>query len=146
ANRTLNKSASVPHIGSPAVRLEIFADYVPLIPSRRIGRGEADWPWYAMNEAVVQRLNEQREGDSKVRLLKFLFPHGCLCWRECPDCGKLSAYHGDQWGLDSPSLFPPPPLRAFDDGECPAWIKEEERKQREKGKVDARQCLHCHTL
>ncbi|HEV3039472.1 MAG TPA: hypothetical protein VHA33_16980 [Candidatus Angelobacter sp.] len=146
AHRDLNKSASVPHIGSPAVPLEIFTDYGPLIPSRRIEKGESDWPWYAMNEAVVQRLNEQRAGDTRVRLLKLLFPHGCLCWRECPDCGKLSAYHGDQWILESPSLFPPPPLRAFDDKECPARISEKERKQRERGKVDARQCLHCSTL
>lgn len=146
ANRELNKSASVPHIGSPAVPLQIFDDFGHLIPARRIGRGEGNWPWYAMNEAAVQRLNEQSSSDSRIRLTKFLFPHGCLCWRECPDCGKLSAYHGDQWGLDAPGLFPPPPLRAFDEGACPDGISDMERNDREKGKVDARGCLHCGTL
>jgi hypothetical protein len=146
ANRELNQSASVPHIGSPSVPLQVFNDFGHLIPARRIGKGDAGWPWYAMNEAAVQRINEQRASDFRVRLTKFLFPHGCLCWRECPDCGKLSTYHGDHWGLDARGLFPPPPLRAFDDEPCPDWIKGEERTQREKGKVDARGCLHCGTL
>jgi hypothetical protein len=145
-NRELNKSASVPHIGSPAVPLEIFHDFGHLIPARRIGKGESEWPWYPMNEAVAQRLNEPRASASRVRLIKFLFPHGCLCWRECPDCGKLSSYHGDQWALAASGLFPPPPLQAFDKGACPDWITGEERTQRDKGVVDARACLHCGTL
>lgn len=146
ANRELNKRVSVPHIGSPAVPLHIFADFGHLIPARRIGQGDGSWPWYAMNEATVQRLNEQSASDLRVRLIKFLFPHGSLCWRECPDCGKLSAYHGDQWGIDAAGLFPPPPLLAFDTRRCPARIHDSERNQRIKGKVDARRCLHCGTL
>jgi len=86
-------------------------------------------------------------GDCKVRLIKFLFPHGCLCWRECPNCGKLSTYHPDNWNLNDPRLFPPPPLWTFDDKALPDWITDEkERSQRERGKVDARKCLHCDTL
>jgi hypothetical protein len=146
ANRELNKSADVPHIGSPAVPLHLFHDFGHLIPARRIGRGEANWPWYPLNEAATQRLNEQAGGDSRVRLTKFLFPHGCLCWRECPNCGKLSAYHGDQWDLHAHSLFPPPPLRAFDTEVCPGWVTGVERDQREKGLIDVRACLHCGTL
>lgn len=146
ANRELNKNPSVPHIGSPATPLHLFHDFGHLIPARRIGRGEANWPWYPMNEAVAQRLNEQSASDSRVRLTKFLFPHGCLCWRECPDCGKLSAFHGDEWKLDDPRLFPPPPLHAFDQGTFPDWIIGDEREKRRKGEVDARTCLHCGTL
>jgi len=146
ANRELNKSAAVPHIGSPAVPLHLFHDFGHLIPARRIGRGEANWPWYPLNEAATQRLNEQAGGDCRVRLTKFLFPHGCLCWRECPNCGKLSAYHGDQWDLHAHSLFPPPPLRAFDTEVCPGWVTGVERDQREKGLIDVRGCLHCGTL
>lgn len=146
AHRDLNKASSAPHVGSPAVPLHLFHDFGHLIPARRIGKGPGDWPWYPMNEAVAQRLNEQSASDSSVRLTKFLFPHGCLCWRECPDCGKLSAYHADAWDLDAPSLFPPPPLRAFDATICPDWIPEIERLRRLSGQVDARQCLHCGTL
>jgi hypothetical protein len=146
ANRDLNKSASVPHIGSPAVPLELFHDFGYLLPARRIGKGETDWPWYPMNEAVAQRLNEPTVSASRVRLTKFLFPHGCLCWRECPDCGKLSSYHGDDWKLDDPGLFLPPPLQAFDTRVCSDRIIEKERTQRKKGMIDARACLHCGTL
>ena len=146
ANRELNKSPDVPKIGTPPVPLHLFHDFGHLIPARRIGKGEDDWPWYPLNEGAAQRLNELENGDCRVRLTKFLFPHGCLCWRECPDCGKLSAYHGDEWKLNAPGLFPPPPLRAFDRRECAPWITGAEREQREKGKVDARKCLHCGTL
>jgi hypothetical protein len=146
ANRDLNKSKDVPHLRSPRTPLHLFHDFGHLIPARRIGRGDDDWPWYPLNEGAAQRLNELKKGDQRIRLTKFLFPHGCLCWRECPDCGKLSAYHGDKWSLDSSGLFPPPPLRAFDTSPCPKWITGNEREQRTKGKIDARKCLHCGTL
>jgi ribosomal protein S27AE len=146
ANRDLNKSKDVPHLGSPRTPLHLFHDFGHLIPARRIGRGDDDWPWYPLNEGAAQRLNELKKGDQRIRLTKFLFPHGCLCWRECPDCGKLSAYHGDKWSLDSSGLFPPPPLRAFDASPCPKWVTGDEREQRTKGKIDARKCLHCGTL
>jgi hypothetical protein len=122
ANRELNHSGAVPHIESPAVPLHIYHDFGHLIPARGITRPGS--LWYPMNEAAAQRLNEQiYPSGFRVRLTKFLFPHGCLCWRECPDCGKLSAYHGDQWDLFASGLFPPPPLRAFDETPCPDWIK-----------------------
>jgi hypothetical protein len=147
AHRELNQSGAVPHIGSPAVPLHLYHDFGHLIPARGVERKEAGWPWYPLNEAAAQRLNERKYSSGyRVRLTKFLFPHGCLCWRECPDCGKLSAYHGHRWDLFADGLFPPPPLRAFEKKPCPDWIEDEERRQREKGKVDARACLHCGTL
>jgi hypothetical protein len=145
ANRELNHSPAVPHLGCPAVPLQLFHDFGHLIPARRIGRADATWPWYPLNEGAAQRLNEGAPACA-VRLTKFLLPHGCLCWRECPDCGKLSAYHGDRWSLEAHGLFPPPPLRAFDRRPCPDWIPDRERREREEGKVDARQCLHCGTI
>jgi hypothetical protein len=146
ANRTLNNDAAVPRVGSPTLPLHLFHDFGHLIPARRIEKGEDDWPWYPLNEGAAQRLNELKHGEVRIRLTKFLFPHGCLCWRECPDCGKLSAYHGDSWKLHAPGLFPPPPLRAFDTRDCADWITGDERVQRRRGKVDARKCLHCGTL
>jgi hypothetical protein len=147
ANRELNGSKRVPRIGPQRVPLHLFHDFGHLIPARRIGKPDDDWPWYPLNEGAAQRLNEiRRGGDCRVRLTKFLFPHGCLCWRECPDCGKLSAFHGDEWKLNAKGLFPPPPLRAFDKGACRNWITSDELTQRKRGKVDARKCLHCGTL
>jgi hypothetical protein len=146
ANRKLNRSGKVPHVGNPPLPLQLFHDFGHLIPARRISHGSPNWPWYPLNEATAQRLNELEKGDHRVRLTKFLFPHGSLCWRECPDCGKLSAYHGDEWKLNASGLFPPPPLLAFDRRPFPARITGEERDQRQRGKVDARKCLHCGTL
>lgn len=146
ANRDLNKSPVVPHIGSPAVPVHLYHDFGHLIPARRIGGGDANWPWYPLNEGAAQRLNEKTASSIRVRLTKFLFPHGSLCWWECPDCGKLSAYHGDQWDLYAVGLFPPPPLRAFDPTACSDRINGRERAAREAGEVDARGCLHCGTL
>ncbi|MDE0363760.1 MAG: hypothetical protein OXI74_21490, partial [Rhodospirillaceae bacterium] len=101
---------------------------------------------FPMNESAAQRLNDCHHGSSDLILLsKFLLPHGCLWWRECPSCGKLSSYQSDTWDLDSLTLIPPPPLRAF--------VKESDRTQRkkerdawEKGEVDVRECVHCETL
>lgn len=147
AHRELNRASTAPHVGSPTIPLHLYHDFGHLIPARGVERRESNWPWYPLNEAAAQRLNEQKYPSGyRVKLTKFLFPHGCLCWRECPDCGKLSAFHGDTWDLFSGSLFPPPPLQAFDRTPCNDRIAGEERKEREKGIIDARACLHCRTL
>ncbi len=147
AHRELNGDGAAPHLGSPAVPLHLYHEFGHLIPARGVERTAADWPWYPLNEAAAQRLNEEKYPSGyRVRLTKFLFPHGCLCWRECPDCGKLSAYHGDLWDLYSTGLFPPPPLQAFDRTPRPDKINGDERDARMKGAVDARACLHCGTL
>jgi hypothetical protein len=147
ANRELNQNGTAPHIGTPAEPLHIYHDFGHLIPARGIERTDAGSPWYPLNAAVAQRLNEQiYQSGYRVRLTKFLFPHGCLCWRECPNCGKLSAFHGHEWKLLASNLFPPPPLRAFDTSPCPVRIPDGERKARATGRVDARACLHCGTL
>ena len=100
-----------------------------------------------MSEAVVQRLNEVGQ---RIRVTKFLLPHGCLCWRECPNCGKLSNYCGYSWELRSPTLIPPPPLRAFvrdiDFEQARNVDGDKERRAWKRGEVDARACVHCDTL
>lgn len=157
ANRDLNNSQAVPHMGSPARPMHIFHDMGHFIPSRRIEPNTRPALWYPMNEASAQRINEEStQANQIIRLSKFLFPHGCLCWRECPDCGKLSAYHGDDWDIGSTSLIPPPPLKGFEqrhrypdilmlnDDDRAARL--DEKRHWEEGRVDARACLHCGTL
>ena len=144
ANRDLNKSRAVPHIGNPARKLEVFLDPAHSVPSDRIEKDKRQRIWHSMSEAVVQRLNEVGHG---IRVTKFLLPHGCLCWRECPNCGKLSNYWGRSWALASPTLIPPPPLRAFTPGmDIEDARTDKERKAWKKGEVDARECVHCETL
>lgn len=145
ANRELNKRPEV-LLGTDKIPVQLFHDSGHLIPSRRIEGNAANWPWYPMNEASAQRLNEADSKSSRVRLTKFLFPHGCLCWRECPDCGKLSSYYGDEWSLQSVGLFLPPPLQAFESHACPDRITGKEKEERKRGAIDARACLHCGTL
>ena len=148
ANRELNRSPMAPYVGSPARKLQVFVDLGQFAAGRRIERRcGAQEPWHQMNESAAQRLNDEDHGASqRIRIAKTLFPHGCLCWRECPDCGRVSAYMGDSWSLESPTLIPPPPLRAFaeDRGRC--IPSEEERDARARGEVDARACEHCGTL
>ena len=144
ANKELNNRPDVPHVGSPATKLQMFHDSGHFIPSRRINK---PGKWYPMNEAVAQRMNEVLSENGIVRLAKFLFPHGCVCWRECPDCGKLSSYMGDDWKLISPSLIPPPPFWSFDKTACQSSVEEAEREIRQsQGRVDARACVHCKTM
>ena len=150
ANRDLNRSADVPHIGCPASRLQVFHDLGHFVAGSRVEIREdrdSKTPWHPMNEASAQRLNDpdHRSGD-RIRISKSLFPHGCLWWRECPDCGKLSSYMGDAWEWDSPTLIPPPPLKAFvRDVEFQSRF-DEERESWDHGEVDARACVHCQTL
>lgn len=146
-HRELNNSEAVPHIGSPAVPLHLYHDFGHMIPARGISRPDSQRPWYPLNVAAAQRLNEIKYPSGyRVRLTKLLFPHGCLCWRGCPNCGKLSAYHPRSWDRYAEDLFPPPPFRAFDTKPCPDSVRDNEKQARDKGNVDARACLHCGTL
>lgn len=146
ANRDLNKSPSVPHIGCPARKLKIFHDLGHFVSSTRVQTNRLPaTPYHPMNEAAAQRLNDnEHDSGDRIRIGKFLLPHGCLWWRECPSCGKLSSYMGDEWEWDSLTLIPPPPLKAFVDTEqfCPR-PETDERKAWDEGKVDMRACVHC---
>ena len=147
ANRNLNQSPNVPHVGIPARRLQIFHDLGHFVPSTRVSRRNPETLWHPMNEPAAQRLNDPDHGASDcIRISKFLFPHGCLGWRECPNCGKLSAYSGDRWEMDSPVLIPPPPLKAFVQNLTFSHEDEKESQVCKKGGVDARACVNCKTL
>lgn len=152
ANRDANLNP--PYIGFPQVPLKIFHDFgifmaVSTIDSKKNEATETkERVWYPLNEASAQRLNDRDHNSRRVRINKFLFPHGCLCWRECPSCGKLSAYMGKEWDFFSPALIPPPPLRGFTDlaDIMIAHETDEERNAWDCGAVDARACVHCGEL
>ena len=147
ANRKLNQSPSVPHIGSPPFRLQVYHDLGHSVPSVRIGGKRRGFPRLAMTESAVQRINDPDHGATdRIRLSKFLFPHGCINWRECPDCGKLSSFLSDRWQIDSPTLFPIPPLKGFVKQSEPSPLLENEQRKFKRGEVDVRACVHCGTL
>lgn len=151
ANKECNENYP-PHVDIPRVPLAIFHDLAHFMAGSRIGDPSENKVhlWYPMNEASAQRLNDREHvTERRVRIEKFFFPHGCVCWRECPSCGKLTAYFGQKWDLDSAALIPPPPLKGF---VCwgvdslrprPGTCEEKEWKE---GKVDARACAHCDVL
>ena len=146
ANRDLNECA--PEIDS--YKLKIFHDLGHFVPGPRVeekGGRSLQTPWHPMNESSALQLNDEENGAGvRVRISKFLLPHGCLWWRECPSCGKLSSYMGNSWKFDSPTLIPPPPLKAFVQGIAFKERNERERELWGRGAVDARACIHCDTM
>lgn len=156
ANRDLNQSRSVPHVDSPARRLQVFHDLGHFVPGPRVRKGgNRAVVWQPMNVSSARQLNDLDHGAAvRIRVSKYLFPHGCLWWRECPSCGKLSCFNGDSWDLRSETLLPPPPLRAFAEGiNFDSWLEflpnggsSEERERWERGEVDARACVHCKAM
>ena len=152
ANRQLNTDLTVPYVGAPASKLQIFHDLGYIVATARvINRAKPldlfQTLWHPMNESAAARLNDPDHGATdRIRITKFLLPHGCLWWRECPSCGKLSSYMGDTWKLDSATLIPPPPLRAFTYGGQFRYRFQKEEAKWDEGEVDARACMHCQEL
>jgi len=143
-----------PHIGIPRLPLKIFHDFgifmaISTIDRKNKGNSEPkEHVWYPLNEASAQRLNDRDYCTRRVRFNKFFFPHGCLCWRECPSCGKLSSFMGKDWRIGSTALIPPPPLRGFTEQakfDIPAE-NDSEQNAWDRGAVDARSCVHCAEL
>ena len=148
ANRRLNRASDVPQVGSPACRMQLYHDLGYFVAGPRVQKDhKGSKVWQPMNISSARQLNDRNHGaEVRIRVSKFLFPHGCLWWRECPNCGKLSSYIGDAWKIDSETLLPPPPLKAFvDDIPFENWCGDE-RREWDLGKVDARACVHCQTL
>ena len=151
ANGDLNRAANVPHVGSPACRMQLYHDVGYFVAGPRVRKNHAGSKvWQPMNISGARQLNDRDHGAGvRIRVSKYLFPHGCLWWRECPNCGKLSSYIGDAWEIATKSLLPPPPLKAFA-ATIPfdSWLPEDgsERREWDRGRVDARACVHCETL
>ena len=149
ANRCLNRALNVPHVGSPARRMQLYHDLGYFVAGPRVDKEHAgNKVWQPMNISSARQLNDRKHGANlRIRVGKYLFPHGCLWWRECPNCGKLSSYIGDEWEIDSASLLPPPPLKAFvHDLPFKSWLEnDEECSKWRRGEVDARACVHCKT-
>ena len=111
ANRSLNAASNVPHIGSPAHTMKLYHELGYFVAGPRVDKKHSGSKvWQPMNISSARQLNDRTHGANlRIRVSKYLFPQGCLWWRECPNCGKLSSFIGDEWEMDSASLLPPPP-------------------------------------
>lgn len=150
ANRKRNRSVDAPHVGALRNKLQIYHDLGHFVAGPRVDKPHPGSPvWQPMNESSARQLNDPMHGANiRVRVAKYLFPHGCLWWRECPNCGKLSSYIGDGWVIDSATLLPPPPLERFSRHiDFRNWSDQtDESDAWRRGEVDARACVHCGTL
>ncbi|GEB78093.1 hypothetical protein [Sporolactobacillus inulinus] len=140
AHREANDSAFRPNIGMPPQPMKLFNDLAHFMAVRKVNGGTPG-AWFPMNETAVQRLNDpDHHTDRRVRIGKFYFPHGCHGFRQCPKCGKLTFYLGNDWTFDSDSLFPPQIIPSL----SPKKARSTEEEKAIKGGVyDAVQCTHC---
>lgn len=143
ANKELNNKSNI-YIGKNIEKLKLYHDLGYFMGVRKID-GDTPEVWYPFNEGIVNRINTEKYTTSKkVRVGKFYFPHGCLGWRECPNCGKLTCYLGNsrEWSYLSESIFPPSITDCFGFEIKSNNEKEEINKQR----YDGIQCSFCGTI
>lgn len=127
------------------IRLKFFNDFAIMMGLRKLRRendGESTAKiWYPYNETVVQRINDPDYNyDKIVRMGKYYYPHGCLAWRCCPNCGSMIGSFGDDWQEDSKSLFPPSLVPTF---RKIANRTDLESKNFQDGKYDVISCSYC---
>lgn len=118
AHKNLNdQNAFYYHNQKRMFKLKVFNDFATFMTSKSFDKDTAKW--YPYNESVAYRLNDpDRNTDRKVVLIPTFFPHGQTNWLDCPYCGKLSAYLGDCFKLQSNSLAMRSPLTADDYYKC----------------------------
>ena len=144
AHRQANYPWPVVSVGRPSRPQKLFNDLAYLVV-REVESQDLDI-WYMMNESTAQRLNDPKHsGDRYVRTGKLYFPHGSINLRECPNCGKMNAYLGNEWNLFSRSLLPPLPFPNWSKDWIKARSKEEEEFQ-SRGDMDSLQCVYCGSM
>ncbi len=144
AHDQANHHWPVVSVGRPSRPQKLFNDLAYLVV-RKVEGEDLDI-WYMMNESTAQRLNDPKHsGDRYVRTGKLYFSHGSFNLRECPNCGKMNAYLGNEWKLVSPSLLPPLPIPNWSKDWRKARSKQEEKSQ-SRGDMDALQCVYCGAM
>ena len=125
--------------------LKLWLDYGVEHRGRKIV-GDKIEPTLEFTESVASRENEDEHiGTPLNRAGKFYFAHGSSAWRECPVCGRMTFYNGNNhWEYKSKSLIPRFPIPLFDADKTES--KEftlQENEWRKKLKYDSLQCMHC---
>ncbi|HNV61475.1 MAG TPA: hypothetical protein PKN54_00885 [Candidatus Cloacimonas acidaminovorans] len=128
------------------IKLKFFNDFAVMMGLRELLRKNVDKElstkiWYPFNESIVPRINDEDHiSDRIVRLGKYYYPHGCLAWRICPNCGSVTGNFGDLWDIESKSLFPP---SLFSTSRLIKNRSANEKKWVEQGLFDAIECSYC---
>lgn len=104
-------------------------------------------PTLEFTESVASRENEDSHiGTPLNRAGKFYFAHGSSNWRECPACGRMTFFHGNNgWGdYKSKKLIPSFPIPLFGaEGTEAKEFTPQENMWRKELKYDSLQCMHC---
>ena len=140
SNREMNHSSGGSYIGENCEKLKLYHDLGYFHAVRKVN-GKNQEIWYPYNETLATRINKEKyHTGKKIRIGKFYFPHGCLGWRECPNCGKLTQYLGHEWSQYSKSLFPPSITNKFNFESKSAEEEEAYENKLNYGKI---QCSYC---
>ena len=126
--------------------LKLWLDYGVEHRGRKI-EGDRIEPTLEFTESVASRENEDDHiGTPLNRAGKFYFAHGSSNWRECPVCGRMTFFHGNNhWGdYKSIKLIPSFPIPLFEvDKIDESEFTQQENIWRKKLKYDSFQCMHC---
>lgn len=135
--------AGPPYVGAPAAPMKLFHDHGQVLALRPVDSERRMDIWYPFTEASAQRLNDpDHDVDRRIRLGKLYMPHGCLSWRDCPSCGRVTICLGDVWRPDSDTLLPPTVIGNL--GGIDHEVRfPQERAARDRGELDAVQCSYC---
>lgn len=144
ANRRVNHAGF--YLSETSQKMEQWLDFGVPSKSRKISSDSRDRSTgrfsYSQDETSVFRANECCSPGSPVgRIGSFFFAHGCCNWRECPSCGRMMYYLGDEWGDNSRHANPPFPVPLFENNDFNRTEKENEWKKRLR--YDSLECISC---
>ena len=104
-------------------------------------------PTLEFTESVASRENENDHIGTPInRAGKFYFAHGSFAWRECPVCGRMTFFHGNNdWGdYKSKKMIPAFPIPLFESDKTDSKeFTQKENDWRKELKYDSLQCMHC---
>ena len=126
--------------------LKLWLDYGVEHRGRKLVDGKIK-PTLEFTESVASRENEDDHiGTPLNRAGKFYFAHGSSAWRECPVCGRMTFFHGNNdWGdYKSKKIIPSFPIPLFEsDSIAKTEFTQKENDWRKELKYDSLQCMHC---
>ena len=144
ANRKVNHDGF--YLSKTSQKMEQWVDFGVPSKSRKISTENKDrlsgQYSYSQDETSVFRGNECKNPGSPIgRIGPFFFAHGCSNWRECPSCGRMMYYLGDEWGYKSRHANPPFPVPLFNNNDF--CRTEKEGLWKNALRYDSLECISC---
>lgn len=126
--------------------LKLWLDYGVEHRGRKLENDKIE-PTLEFTESVASRENENDHIGTPInRAGKFYFAHGSFAWRECPVCGRMTFFHGNNdWGdYKSKKMIPAFPIPLFESDKTDSKeFTQKENDWRKELKYDSLQCMHC---